>query len=383
MSVYVEVAEPNGAPFDILTDIETLDAAVGFNTVGKLSIVIPDTYDIRRFRRDMQLRVYDEVPSYAPMQFANTTFLLNKVTRKRGQITLEAPDINSVLENAIIAYTGETTYADKTQEEWDLSGLYYQYGLYLDDMMRAYVRENLSTLALDTERNNPFIAVENDRGLAPLGQKTASFANLLSTLQDLSRQSDEKGVPLYFTLYPNGVGYYIFRVWSNQPNVDQSSTSGNPKVLIEENGDVDDVEEIYDWSEEGNSVYGLGGGSGSSRVYVNRTNDVSLRGGPFSRREFTHDMPDVDNIDSGNADWVDGELGAALQGKRPRARLTGRVNDGSGYTYGIDFTFGDKITVVTGYDFYRQYDCYINAAHLTLADGKRTTQIALTSVDYL
>lgn len=381
--IYIEVAEPNGQPYTILTDFISMEAAVGFNTVGHLSITLPDVYDPKWFRRDMQMRVYQETPGYPSAQFANTTFFLNKISRRRQTITLEGPDVNMVLANAIIAYTGETTYADKTQEEWDLAGLYYQYGLYIDDMMRAFVRENLSTEALDADRNNSYIAVEEDRGLAPLGEKTASFQNLLSTLQDLARQSEEKGTPLYFSLYPNANDTYIFRVWSNQPRSDRSSTSDMPLVLMEENGDIDDVEEIYDWSEEGNVVYGLGGGSGSSRVYTSRTNNESLRGGPFSRREYTHDMPDVDHIDSANQDWVDGELGASLQGKKPRVRIMARINDGGDYAYGRDYAFGDKIAIVVGNSYYRQFDCYISAARISAQDGKVNTQIALSSVDFL
>lgn len=380
-SVYCELREPDGNPFDILTDIISLDAAVAFNTVGSLTVTLPDTMDVRRFRRDMQLRVYHETPGYPPLQFANTTFLLNKVTRKNETIILSAPDINSVLANALVAYTGETPYADKTQEEADISGIYLYFAI--DDLMRAFVRENLSLEAQDTERNNPFLAVENDRALAPDGQKAASFANLLSTLQDLARQSEDRGVPLYFTLYPNGDNAYIFRVWSNQPNVDRSSTSAQPMVLLEENGDIGDVEEIYDWSEEGNAVYGLGGGSGSSRVHLLRTNDVSLRGGPFSRREFTHEMPDVDNLDEGNQDWVEGELGAVLAGKKPRVRIAAKLNDGGAYVFGQDFSFGDKIAVVTGYNFYRQFDVYISATRLSFQNGKAEYQVSLTQVDYL
>lgn len=382
MSVYIELAEPNGNPYDIITDFTSIDAAVGFNTVGKLTLTIPDVYDMRLFKRDMQMRVYQETPGYAPIQFANTTFFLNKVTRRRESLILEAPDANMILANAIVAYTGETPYADKTQEEFDIAGLYYQYGLFLDDMMRAFVRENLSTLALDSERNNPLISVEGDRSLAPAGQKTASFANLLSTLQDLARQSEEKGTPLYFTMYPTTSGY-MFRVWSQQPNVDRSSTSTIPLVLMEENGDLQDVEEIYDWTEEGNVVYGLGGGSGSSRVYVTRTHDGSLRGGPFSRREFTHDMPDVDHIDAVNQDWVDGELGAALIGKRPRVRVSAEINNGNGYVYGRDFSFGDKVVIVTGFNTYRQFDCYISAVRMNVQEGQENVSVSLSQVEFL
>lgn len=379
--VYCELREPDGSPFDILTDIISLDAVVAFNTVGSLSLTLPDMMDVRRFRRDMQLKVFHETPGYAPIQFGNTTFLLNKVTRRNDTIILSAPDINSVLANAIVAYTSETPYADKTQEESDISGIYIYFAI--DDLMRAFVRENLSVEALDIERNNSFLSVENDRSLAPDGQKAASFANLMSTLQDLARQSEEKGTSLYFTLYPNGEDSYIFRVWSNQPNVDRSSTSAVPMVLLEENGDLQDVEEVYDWSEEGNVVYGLGGGSGSQRVNTFRTNDVSLRGGPFSRREFTHDMPDVDNLDVGNLDWVEGELGAALIGKRPRVRISAKLNDGGTYVFGQDFSFGDKISIVTGFNFYRQFDVYISASRLNYQDGKASYQVSLTQVDFL
>lgn len=380
--VRVELHDEVGNYLRTITDIISLDCAVAYNTVGVLTLTIPDDHDIRFYRRDYQLRVFLDSYSHPPQQFADDTFFLNKLRRRDGLLTLSGPDAMDALNRALIGYTSETLYADKTAEEADISGAYWQY-FYIDDLMRAFVRENIGPEALDDTRINPFVTIEGDRSLAPTGQKAASYANLLATLQDLARQSEDKGTSLFFSLWPDGQSNYIFRVWSNQARVDRSSTSISPLVLLEERGDLEDVEETYSWEDEGNVVYGLGGGSGSSRVVVVRKNEGSLRGGPFSRREFTHEMQDVDHLDEGNQAWVDGELGAALQGKRPRVNISASVSEGGQMIYGRDFAFGDRIMIVTGLDFYRQTDCHVSAARLTMDNGKVKTAIGLTGVEFL
>jgi hypothetical protein len=283
-----------------------------------------------------------------------------------------------------VGYTPGTPYADKTHDEWDVTATPYIPGLYLDNIMRAFVRENLSTLVAENAfdlaegltRVNPFVAVEADRDLAPLGDKEAGFGELLPALAECARQSDEKGVPLFFRLERDGDATFTFRVWSVQPRIDRSVLSDRPVILSESGGNLTNVREVYDYSERRNVVYILGEtegqGDGADRLYYVEYDLNSIRRGPFGRREASLDLGDVDN-----EEWMRAEGKSFLRGHRPRLRLTADVVDAGKYVYGRDYAFGYRVSVVTGeVGDTHQFNAIVDAVRLT-ADDRGSEQIAI------
>lgn len=378
----VSVLFPTGEELDPILEYTSLSLTVANNEIGSGTIELPLPRDPTVFRPNTRFMIYRETPQVSRHIFANSVWFLEKVTRSQRENTLRLTiaDQHRLLKQRVVAYTGETPYADKTLDEFDL--ITPDDRLRLDNMMRAYVAENYSTLALDTDRNNSYILVEDDRNLAPYGSKEASFAVLMDVLQDLAKQSEQQGVPLFFRLIPRGDHKFNFQVALNQIGVDRSSTSVSPVILSESAGDLDNVEEEYDFTEMGNYCYVLGEGSGAARHYEEVANEALLRNDPFARREFTIEYVEADEQKS---EVMIAKGQAALQGRRPRARIVASVVDGNNYHYGADYDYGYRVAAVVGDEAegVREFDAYIAAVNVQASGEQEEINIKLESVNFL
>lgn len=370
-----EVITWDNRRLDVLTEIVRLEATRSFNNNGILTLTLPDIYDFDFFRWNSQIVLWRTVGTVNTHKFGDTHWFVRKIARRQAQrsIVVEAVDAFGVLADRLVAYTAETPYADKTLEEFML--VLPDDRLRLDNMMRAYMRENYGSLALDPRRNTPQIIIGPDENLAPYGEKKASWTDLASVLRDLAAQSEAQGMKLYYDLVPTDDSRFEFRIWTGVRNTDRGIGSPRPVILSDTDGSLENAEEVLDYSDVGAACYALGYDRGSALVYSLRTNEQLIAENPFSRVEFTISESEADNLE-----YLERKADGALQGKKPKRTVTAQVVDGTTARYGIDFFYGDR--VIAGV-FGRQYDCMIDAVRVSWEDGKERLDIRLSGEDFI
>jgi hypothetical protein len=105
-------------------------------------------------------------------------------------ITVGGPDLNDLLARRVIAYATGTAEAKKSQEA--------------DDMLKAYVYENLGAGALAARQLPATLGFEQaaDTASAPSVEYSATYGNLLEVLKRVADRAAENGTRVYFGVIP-------------------------------------------------------------------------------------------------------------------------------------------------------------------------------------
>lgn len=351
----------------------SVEAARSFNTVGAATIVIPDFIDRRSLRENTRMRLWRRGLDGTTRLFGDTHWFLRTIRHSYSDqtYTLTFADAMILLEFRLVAYTSKTPYADKTLEEFGL--ITPNDTLRIDNMMRAYVRENYGSLTLDTARINTRITVEADRNLGPYGDQTAGWKLLSDTLSSLAKMSAEKGIDLFYDLVPQPDDSFIFKVWDKVRGQDRGSDSASILTLSQELNHLTEVEEIENYEDVASYVYVLGYDSGPSQIVVEVADTVRIASNPFGRVELTEEAPDVD------VERVLENIGqAALFGRRPRRTVSARAVEGTGIVYGRDYNYGDRVMILVGI---RKYNAHVKTVRSRWADGVEDLEVRLDGYD--
>lgn len=364
-----EIIALNGDTILSIDDCISVQAARSFNTDGSCTLVIPDYYERSLFRMHTRMRLWRHDYAGVPHNWGDTVWFLKKIDRARSEetYTLSFVDAFAMLKGRLVAYTSEGTYADKTLEEFQIDT--YDARLHLDNMMRAYVRENLGLLALDQRRIMPGLLVEDDKNLGPYGEKQAAWQELGSVLSDLARMSSAKGVDLYYDLIPQEGGQFMFKVWTGLRGLDRGRSSPNPLLLTEESGLISDVHEIDDFTEVASYCYALGFDSGGSQVIRQAENTSLTTAEPFGRIEITANVNDAD-VDS----VLDDAAIGALAGRRRKRQITAKIVENSSLSFETDVGYGDGLLVQVGTT---EYECVLSTINVTWQEDEEQFDLQL------
>lgn len=364
-----ELIDSSGVTIREIYDAISVQAARAFNADGSCTVVIPSYYPRSWFRMHLRMVLWRHDYEGVPRNFGETIWFLKKIDHDRSNLTytLTFVDAFAMLKGRLIAYTSQGPYADKTLEEFEL--VTYNSALRADNMMRAYMRENVGAEALDTTRLIPDIVIEEDRDLGAYVEKQAAWAELEATLVDITRMSSAKGVDLFYDLLPQTQGKFAFHIWSDLRGVDRVRGTDQPLVLTEESGLISDVHEVEDWTDVATYVYVLGFDSGGSQIIVRAENKALSRDDPFGRIEITANASEAD----ANSVLSDMAVGT-LRSHRPRKILTAKVVENSSLVFGRDFDYGDRLMVQVGA---AEYECVLDAVATNWQQGREELDLRL------
>lgn len=328
---------PNGTPIGYIPNFISLAAARSFNTVGSMTLAIHERHSPQTWAKDMQFKLFRGVPNGPSVLLGNTHWLVQKARWLWSSHTWEitATDAIGILDNPIVAYAPDTVYADKTYENGNQG--------YTDNLLRAYVRENLGSTALDTDRRNPLITVEDDLSLGPVAEKTASWQELLSTLTGIASDSEGLGTPLFFEMVPTANGGFLFVVKTDYLGSDRSA-----KVVFSPSfNNLTEVELEWDFTNAATAAYVGGVGDGAGRLVTQVEDATGLDRSPFARMERFVDMREEDRT------TVLQEEGRAFLTKaQPKVVLNAKALDTPSLMFGRDYFYGDKVKATVGrFDF--------------------------------
>jgi hypothetical protein len=258
----------------------------------------------------------------------------------REYIQLFATDANWLLDTAIVwAYAG-SSQAEKTGKP--------------DDMMKAIVREQLGELAV-AERRKITVAGNVSAGGASI-TKAFAYRNVLTVLQELADVANENGVYLAFDVVRTAPAVFQFRTYAGQRGTNHSRTSGDPRLVGKQYGNLAEASFGTFHSDERNWVLVAGKGEEADRITVQRYNTSRIGSSKWNRREYFKDSRDNDNTAALQADGDE-----VLNEYKPKQILTGRLLDTPGMQFGVHYQFGD---IVTAQAFGYNVDCHISSVRV-------------------
>jgi hypothetical protein len=326
--------DPDGTRVMPIRRTVSHEISLVLNDYGAFEVRLPDTFDIRRVRKDCIIEFWRK-PAGGVLKLVGTG-LVRKPRRQMTQTgktyyILFGPSENEVLSRHIVAADAGSAAADKTD--------------YADDMMCEIVDEQFGSgagtgRALESTWN---LSIQGDVGAGPSITKAFSRRNVLKVLQDIAAESEQRGYPLYFGLVPrvlsSGKLGFGFRARLNQWGMDRSTESSNPTMLGTAFDNVTEPVYTEDATEEANYVYVGGGGLETERVITEVSDSVAIGASPINRREiFVDARTSADGA-------LEGIGKAALAEHAVKKTFTCRIKDTRKARYGIDWEFGDKVTV--------------------------------------
>ena len=308
------------------------------NAVGTEDLVlVPGVEDL--LHEDARLYLYQTLPGRTPELIAETWYLLRRVKRTEsaeGEVLyhLRFVDLNDLLDTRIIAYAAGEPESDKADPA--------------DDMLKAFVRENLGALASDyagdtTRRINPAIfSVQADTSTLAIMEKTAPWRQLMLVLQEIADMSIQRQTPVFFDVVATSETTCEFRVYVGQRGRDRRAGAGRTGgfILSPERQNFINPEYVQDWTDECTYAYAGGQGEGTAREIQPASEALRIQKSPFNRRERFVDARQTDNSDA-----VRSEAFARVFEGRPRHFVKGEVRETDQSLFQLHFGFGDYITV--------------------------------------
>ncbi len=351
------LADPYGNRVAVLDQLTEFSLVKSVNQIGQWSVTYPlEYFDPNWHREDMILDVWRRGAD-GNMQRQIAGFLTRlryfHDSQDRPYVEMSGPDTKYLLDKNIVAYAAGTSYASKSGEA--------------DDLMKEVIRENLGASATDTDRDLSAygFSVEADHTLGPSIDRSFSWLNVLAVLKKMQDAARQIGTAVYFDVVPTWQGGRIgfqFRTYINQRGLDRTVTSANPTLLGIEYGNVKAPEYTIDWQDERNYIYVGGQGTGTDRAVEEVSDTARTARSPWRRREHfqqaTNESTTAALQDRGYTE---------LENRRLVETFRAEILSVPGAEYGIDWDFGDKLTI--NYAF-RQFDGTLDAIALDVgADG--------------
>jgi len=338
----------------IKSNFNTLAYSRSVNVPGTLTFNF-DTSLVDRsiFTRDVRIEIWRGIAGGVEYLETGTQWLLRKRTFNFDQQMLEiqCQSALDVLRRRVIAYDAGSSQSSKN----DLA----------DNVIVEFVKENLGSSATDSDRDiSDKITVFGSSGLGPTVRKSASRRNLLTTIQEVAQQANVQGTPVYFDLdYNVSAKTQEFKIFINVRGSD-ITTGTRAIVFSPEYGNLINVVQSDEFTNEVTFVYAAGQGLASDRN-IQTASDVTRIGlSPFGRIEALADSRQTNN-DNG----LIAEAESKLTSGRPLRTISGTIINKPGSLYGVDWNWGDKVTVeIEG----EVFTARINTISVDVSGGKET-----------
>lgn len=355
---HVILRTPDGIQLAKIEKAVRWEFARAANAVGWFTLQVGDI-DPRLLSVDNLFEFYRTPVGSAPV-FMGVGLLRSweYVEDETGSVTvvLNGPDQVDLLNRRIVAYVEETTMWEKGPG-------------YADDLMKDLVSENMGPTSTDPWYNRGREYPASHFSIAPkqsLGrddaQLTCQFREVLAVLQDLANYSgwtsgDDAfvGKPVWFDLDYIGPAEFMFRTWVPIRGVDRTlGTAIAPLVFSREAGNLSTPILRFDYTQEENIVYGLGPGDGASRM-VDPENDV-----PRENLSIWNLHEGVcPATEESTYQGIANRAYQKMQEMRPRVVFEGKLVDTAQTRFGIDWGYGDVVTVrFQGMEFDGRVDGY-------------------------
>lgn len=339
---HIIVRTGDGQLLGVLPNVKTWQYARQLNDVGWWKVVCSDI-DRRWLDVDRIFEFYRTVRGAGEVLLGTgflRTYEWSEGDAGASVLTMQGPDPIDLLARRVIAYNTPTS-------TWQKSG-------HADDLMKEVVDENMGPGSSDPwyGRGRAYDAalfhIAADEGKGQQIEMQFHWRNVLAVLQNLAEASawgsqDDGyiGYPIVFDLEYVGPAEYEFRTYSPIRGIDRTLASNvAPVIFSKEAGNLSSPSLAYDYSEERNIIYGLGPGEGENRMVDPENDPVRERLSPWNLHEDVVPATECSTLLS-----VAWRAFLRMEEKRPRVVFSGKLMDTAFTRFGVDWNFGDIVTV--------------------------------------
>jgi hypothetical protein len=200
--------------------------------------------------------------------------------------------------------------------------------------------------------------------------KAFAYRNVLNVVTDIAEQAKEAGVNLYFDVVRTAPGTFEFRTYTGQRGQDHGRSSGDPRLVGKQYGNLSQATFGTYHADERNVVLVAGQGEEAARTLVTRTNTSRMNASKWNRREYFKDSRDEETTAA-----LESDGDAALEEFAPKQTLTGTLHDTPGMQFGVHYQFGDILSVEA---FGYHVDCHVKSVRVRVdQDGGEQLDIRL------
>lgn len=334
-----------------------------YNTRGTLTLEIPPVAGIGDFLQDTRIEVWRQAVGGLPMLEGDTCWFLYRVEVAISDsgvysLVLYAEDAIALLNRRTVAYPAD--FPDFPIPETTKTA-------YMDDMMKAIVRENYLagagsyatydivtlTYTPDPARDmSAYLTVQADAGGAPLETRQFAHQPIMMIFEGLATASAELGVDLIFDIVQtNDTGdppFLEFRTYTNTRGSDRSvgNAGGNPPVVLSpELGNLRELVLSRDWEQATSRVYVAGNGEGIHRVpHIVSLSNMDLQATPDNPLRYREQFFNMSMVNVVNGPLTS-EAESAIYRWQPKEDFSGVLMETPTTVYGRDFFYGDLVTV--------------------------------------
>lgn len=372
---------PVGVHLWFSRDYISIQGAVAVNNVGSMVFYLPA---VNYRKEDLPIEGIVELwrapLGLAPKLFSDRLWIIRERYKeiKGGQRVWRVVcyDMNYLMgspsgqSGRVIAYNPGNSFTAKLDEA--------------DDMAKAIIRENMGSLASDTNRSlAAYLTVQADLANAAIIRKEFSRRLILPTLQELAQASYALGTYMAFDIVctaPPSVAVGAptfsieFRTYTGQRGVDHRASSADPVLIGPDFGNMDNVTYGTSHVDEANYIYAIGMSVADVASVLPIFDQSLIDLGPFNRRELVVNAENSVDLES-----IEDEANAALKANRPRNLMSGSYIDSDQARFDDAWGYGDFVTAqIDG----EAFDCRNEAVGFEVnASGGESIQIILKGED--
>lgn len=290
----------------------------------------------------LQAAGYKDIPTDSILEFRRKhgtvksfSFYKRKTTRTQSGIIVAGMGLNHLLKRRVIAYYTGSSFAKKTAA--------------LDDIMKALVKENCTSDAVDFEDEVTAVperdysqvldfTVQPETTLAPSDTVAFAWDNLYETLVKLAENATQQGARLFFEVVRIGDTAFQFQTFADAYGIDRRGQQTFSAAF----GNLTDTELTLDRSAEINYLYVAGKGREEFRKIAQVQNVTNVQHSPLNRIEGVYNATNTDDNALESVGYQ------ALERNKPLRLFKGQLQDAEGSRYGLDWDLGDLLDAQDG-----------------------------------
>jgi hypothetical protein len=343
--ITLRISDASGNPLDEWANFVDVDGAPGLvyalsvGGIGALTVQRLSEARGKLIPLDGRVSPWRSFAGNAPTLDSDAVFLARDYAWGPHSQAITCYHANELLERRITAYDAGSAYTSKADSA--------------DDLIKAFIRENMGSLVNLTDRDggttygaqtdvSAFVTVQADLGLAPSQTDASTRRRLDRVVAELSQAAATQGTYLVAEIVPSGAQLRSLevRTYINQRGIDRRV--GTPQALIfsEDRGNIENVRVQELHRNEATVVIAGGGGTGSSRAIEVAYDLARMGASPLNRRELFIEQNDV----SASAVLL-AKAQAALRANAPTIVIEGDLISTPSATRGIHYNLGDLVTV--------------------------------------
>lgn len=232
-------------------------------------------------------------------------------------------------------------------------------------ILTEIIQENLGNLAVSNRDLSTYLDIVTPTPSGIAINKSCAWSEVGKTLKEVCDLAAENGEKLFFDIsYNLATKKFVFNTYLNQRGVDHSINGSSPVIFSAERGNLDDIVERVDYSNEITAGIALGNGDELTRKTNEQVDSARIAASIFGRRERTKN---VSNSGADTPTELENEAKSILREGLPIKTFTAKLLQ-IGVRFDEHYGFGDRITMVNMDGV--PIDCFLDGYSVTVSQGR-------------